>query len=253
MRCVPQRIWGGVTIKADIRLEKVETAFFQGLIELQYGQSVEKKLRSLAQQIPWARGWPTKKQAFWNAEAFMWQRKIDKQQRQLITQEIEREIKQEVAILAGRSPGKRNPGLRNLDLGCGAHNYLHSAAGVDLSAKMLAFNEQIGQKVLLDLEKLGPPRHGLPFPGTSFDSVTAVFLLNYLPNHAHTALFREIQRVLKKSGLFMMVLAAQSLEHRYGQQERAKLSFGQWKQRLRPFFQVKAYEKEKILFFCCRK
>lgn len=253
MLCVPQSLRGGVTIDKNRQLEKVETAFFQGLIELQYGQNVQKKLRSLAAKIPWAHGWPTKKQAFWNAEAFMWQRKIDKQQRQLITQEIRREIRREVAILAGRLSGKRNHGLRNLDLGCGAYSYLHSTAGVDLSAKMLALNERLEQKIPLDLEKLRLSRQRLPFPSAAFDSVTAVFLLNYLPNHAHAALFREIQRVLKKSGLFMMVLAAQSLEHRYRRQERAKLSFGQWKRRLRPFFLVKAYEKEKMWFFCCRK
>ncbi len=108
------------------KLEKDETAFFQGLLELQYGRNVEKKLRALAGKIPWARGWPDNKQAFWNAEAFMWQRKIDWEKREMIEKE-----------LSFLKTGK------NLDLGCGAYSYVPGSVGLDISSEMLQLNEML--------------------------------------------------------------------------------------------------------------
>lgn len=209
-------------------LEKAETKFFAGLIELQYGQEAERKMRLLARKIPWARGWPDDKKAFWNAEAFMWQRKIAKEQRQIIEREL--------SFLEGK---------RNLDLGCGAYSYLRSAVGVDFSPKMLQYNERVQQKIEQDLEQ------ELPFPPASFDSVTAVFLLNYIKNWQQ--LLQEIVRVLRPAGSLVVVLAAKSIRQCYQQQEMAKLSSTQWKKRLRPFFRVAASKKGKLCFFHCQK
>ncbi|MBU0459742.1 MAG: hypothetical protein KJ771_02950, partial [Nanoarchaeota archaeon] len=64
-----------------------ESKFLSGLIELQYGQKVEKKMRGFAQEVEWAQGWPENKKAFWNAEAFMWERKISREKRELIATE----------------------------------------------------------------------------------------------------------------------------------------------------------------------
>src|SRR3989338_7306111 len=86
-----------------------ETEFLSGLIELQYGKNVEKELQQYSKKVPWAKGWPLDDKAFWNAEAFMWSRKISKEKRELIKQELE--------FLA---QGK------DLDLGCGAYSYVKS-------------------------------------------------------------------------------------------------------------------------------
>ncbi|MEK6950497.1 MAG: class I SAM-dependent methyltransferase [Nanoarchaeota archaeon] len=213
-------------IQKEVAQQAVETRFFQGLIELQYGQPVENKLRLLARRIPWARGWPEDKKAFWNAEAFMWQQKIAKEQRQIIALEL--------SILEGK---------RNLDLGCGAYSYLPAAVGVDLADKMLQFNERVQRKVQHDLNL------GLPFPAASFDSVTAIFLLNYIKDGQR--LLQEIVRVLRPGGVFVVVLAAKPVQQRYQQQETNHFSSIQWKRKLSAFFQVKASEREKINFLWC--
>ncbi|MDO8656808.1 MAG: hypothetical protein Q7K45_06225, partial [Nanoarchaeota archaeon] len=110
-----------------------ETQFFQGLIELQYGQNVEKKLKALSSKIPWAHGWPQNKESFWNAESFMWSRKIEKETREMIQQELQ--------FLA---QGK------NLDVGCGAYSYIPSV-GFDLSPQMLKLNDICIEKVQGDV------------------------------------------------------------------------------------------------------
>ena len=68
---------------------KEEAEFFAGLLEWNYGQKDFSKLKNLAQKVSWAQGWPEEKKAFWNAEAFMWQRKIAKEKRALIENELQ--------------------------------------------------------------------------------------------------------------------------------------------------------------------
>ena len=126
-----------------------ETEFFNGLIELQYGLDVEKKLRKISDGVNWAKNWPDDKKSFWNAEAFMWGMKID--------QKIRKVIKNELDFL---SEGK------NLDLGCGGYSYIQSV-GFDISEKMLIFNETCFEKVLGDLEKR------LPFNDNNFNSIVS--------------------------------------------------------------------------------
>ena len=132
-----------------------ETAFFCGLMELQYGRKVVPHLQELAQRIPWARGWPQDIKAFWNAEAFMWTHKINQQQRTF--------VKRELQFLHGKT----------LDIGCGAYSYIPSV-GLDFSEKMLQFNENCHTKIVANLEEI------LPLPNGDFDSVTAVLMLNYI-------------------------------------------------------------------------
>src|SRR3989344_2039491 len=105
-----------------------ETQFLEGLIELQYEQDVVKDLEQVAKKVPWAKGWPQDTKAFWNAEAFMWGHKIDKEVRTVIADEL-KELE------------KGN----NLDLGCGSYSYLPSV-GFDLSPTMLDFNENCVKK-----------------------------------------------------------------------------------------------------------
>lgn len=206
-------------------LRDYETEFFKGLIELQYGGNVERKLRKLSRNIDWAEGWPKDKRSFWNAEAFMWGRKIEAEMRKLISSEL--------GDLSGR----------NLDLGCGAYSYIPSV-GVDISEKMLLFNENCVEKVSADLEKK------LPFKDKSFDSVTAVFLFNYIENYQH--LFLEIGRALKEKGSFVMVLYSRNVNEWQRQKEVNKFDAQRWINILENHFTVYFYEKEGFWFFRCK-
>jgi len=211
-------------MKTD-RLADPETEFFKGLIELQYGKSVEEKLKRLSRKVEWAEGWPENKKSFWNAEAFMWSRKIDSNKKELIYSELK--------DLSGR----------NLDLGCGAYSYLPSV-GVDISEKMLLFNEDCSEKITADLEK------DLPFEDNSFDSATAVFLFNYIENYQHLLL--EVKRALNKKGNFVMVLYSGKVNGWQRQKEVNTFDAARWVDILKNYFSVYFYEKEGLWFFRCK-
>ncbi len=203
-----------------------EAEFISGLLDLGYGKGSKNKLKEISSQVSWARGWPEDKKAFWNAEAFLWGYKIEKEVRGLISSEL--------SFLSG---GK------NLDLGCGAYSYLPSV-GLDLSRKMLQFNDQCREKVLADLEK------ALPFDFHKFDSVTAVFLLNYVCNYL--PLLAEIRRVLRPEGIFVAVLSAGKVNEWQRQKEANSFSAREWQEVLESSgFRVQFYEKERICFFKC--
>ena len=61
-----------------------DTEFFKGLLELHYGVDVVDKLKKISKKVNWAKGWPENDRAFWNAEAYMWNWKIEKEKRKLI-------------------------------------------------------------------------------------------------------------------------------------------------------------------------
>ncbi|MBI4983065.1 class I SAM-dependent methyltransferase [Candidatus Woesearchaeota archaeon] len=201
-----------------------ETSFLIGLMKLQYGLRVKSRLRTLSSRIPWAKGWPENNSSFWNAEAFMWNHKIEKEKRELITQK-----------LSFLREGK------NLDLGCGSYSYLPSV-GVDFSEKMLQFNGQLTQKVVGDLEKK------LPFNHSEFDSVTAVFVLNYIKNYGK--LLQEIKQVLKKGGTLMVVLYSRNINNWQQQKEVNHCSVEEWKDILiSQGFRVSLSIREGLWFF----
>ena len=203
-----------------------ETDFLCSLLELQYGQKVEEKLQHLAAHVPWAQGWPARKESFWNAEAFMWQHKIEKEKRQLIQNEL-------LFLHNGK----------NLDLGCGSYSYLPSV-GFDLSEKMLEFNDSCALKIQGNVEE------PLPFIDNEFDSITAVFILNYIQNYS--ALFQEIKRITKT--YFVMILSSQKINEWQRQKEVYDFTADRWCSLLREAgFGVEFYEKESLWFFVCRK
>ena len=205
-----------------------ETLFLSGLIELQYGKNVEKELQQYSKNVLWAKGWPLDDKAFWNAEAFMWSRKISKEKRDL--------IKNELAFLA---QGK------NIDLGCGAYSYVKSI-GFDFSSKMLEFNDNLVKKVQGDLEQK------LPFAAGESDSVTMVFVLNYV--HNYLVLLSEIKRVLNKEGVLMVVLFSKQINNWQKQKELNHYSFSEWKRVLiSSGFAVDFCVKEELWFFKCSK
>jgi len=202
-----------------------ETKFLANLLELQYGGDVVNKLKKISLDVAWAKGWPEEKIAFWNAEAFMWEKKISLEKRAL--------IKKELSFLSGR----------NLDLGCGAYSYIRSV-GFDFSPQMLKFNKTIEEGISGDLEEV------LPFADDSFDSVTAVFVLNYIKNYQQ--LIREVKRIVKID--FMVVLSSKKVNDWQHQKEINIFSAEGWVKILgEAGFSVNLTEKENLWFFKCVK
>lgn len=194
------------------------------LLKFQYGEEVEKKLKSSAKKISWAKGWPEDDKAFWNTEAFMWGHKIEKEKRALIQKELD--------FLSGK---------KNLDLGCGSYSYIKSV-GFDLSEKMLQFNDNLSEKIIGNVEKK------MPFKDGEFDSVTAIFLLNYVQNYKQ--LLKEINRILVPKGNFTAVLSSTSVQSWHKQKEINNFFAGKWKSIIEAAgFKVKFYEKDKFWLF----
>jgi len=186
--------------------EEPEAEFLNGLIELQFGNDVVPKLKILAKEVSWAQDWPENKESFWNAEAFMWQHKIERDIRELIAKKLGEKL-------------TKAEDRKNLDLGCGAFSYIPST-GFDCSQKMLDFNENAIEKVKGDLEQ------ELPFANASFDSATAVFVLNYVNNVEN--LLKEIKRVLKPGGGFNIVLYAKEVNIWQRQKQINDFSSKEW-------------------------
>jgi len=205
-----------------------ETQFLSALIRLQYGEVADAEMLKIASKVSWAKDWPQNNQSFWNAEAFMWSHKVDKQKREFIAQQLK--------FLSGK---------KNLDLGCGSYSYLLST-GIDFSTKMLDFNENLTKKINADLEKK------LPIAESSFQSATAIFLLNYIKNYA--LLLSEIHRILTSKGIFVMMLAANGINNWQRQKQVNDFSASAWKNILEEQgFKVHSEEKERLWIFKCEK
>jgi ubiquinone/menaquinone biosynthesis C-methylase UbiE len=98
--------------------------------------------------------------------------------------------------------------LRLLDVGCGTGHQLahwraagYDGAGVDGSDAMLAEARQNNPDA--ELEQADVQR--LPFPDASFDRVTSIEVLRYLPDP--TASIREMARVLRPGGICLTTAA----------------------------------------------
>ncbi len=88
------------------------------------------------------------------------------------------------------------------DAGCGNGNYIIDenrasiswAAGLDVSKDFVQKNICLDEIIIGNLEKL-------PFEDNSFDAVTSLWVLEHLKNPE--AVFAEIYRILRPSGIFM--------------------------------------------------
>ena len=60
----PSQIFG-ILKTPKVVFTDFDTMFMSGLLELQYGQDVEDKLRGISKNVSWADGWPENKQSFW--------------------------------------------------------------------------------------------------------------------------------------------------------------------------------------------
>ncbi len=163
--------------------------FWQMMMEYPYLKNNEQKKELLqkamnfAEKIPEFKGWPHDDVAFWNAEAFMWNTKIDK--------ELREAIKHELVFRVGE---------KNLDLGAGNIVYTKDTVVLDYSPEMLKLSDA-KTKIQHNLEE------PLPFAPEIFDSVTAVFVMSYIKNI--TGLIKEIYKVLKLGGKLTLVQPAE--------------------------------------------
>lgn len=207
-----------------------EDKLLEQLLELQHGAINLSELTITANNVTWAKGYPNKKEAFWNCEAFMWQRKIDSNKRDLIKTELQK-------ILGTKD-------INNLDIGSGSFCYLPSVA-FDCSKKMLNFNDSAIKKVQGDLEQ------NWPFDDNSFSSITAIFVVNYIENLNN--LLSEVKRILKKEGKFIVVISAKGVSELHQKQEKHNLTKCQWEQVfMKKFDFVDSFEKEDLWFFVCK-
>ena len=153
-------------------------------------QDLIKKASKIADKIPEFKGWP-KAEKIWDIEAFGWTGQIPKKVRNTIKQELRKRI---------------SPGSLNLALGSGAYPYLEESVLLDYSEEMLRAAVKYKKKVLYDINK-----GKLPFKKNEFDSITMVFVINYLDNPKQV--FKETKRILKTNGKLIIIQSAKSLNY----------------------------------------
>jgi ubiquinone/menaquinone biosynthesis C-methylase UbiE len=105
---------------------------------------------------------------------------------------------------------------RVLDLGCGIGNilialaertdFIHPAAGVDVSPDLIRIGgREIARAGLQDRIRLQvAPATRLPFEDGAFDVVLTSHVLKHLDDEALLASFREVARVLRPGGRFLL-------------------------------------------------
>lgn len=106
-------------------------------------------------------------------------------------------------------------GPRVLDVACGTGRFLGTLrralpdarlAGIDLSP---FYVERARTQLAGGVELVTGNAEQLPWPDASFDAVTSVFLFHELPSDARRNVMREVLRVLKPGGRFVVCDSAQ--------------------------------------------
>jgi ubiquinone/menaquinone biosynthesis C-methylase UbiE len=118
-----------------------------------------------------------------------------------------------------------DPGMRLLDVGCGTGHQLarwgasgYQVAGVDGSAEMLSHARENNPEA--ELQQADAQR--LPFPDASFDRVTSIEVLRYLPDPRGS--IQEMARVLRPGGLCLATAAPLLALNGYALVNRAALA-----------------------------
>jgi hypothetical protein len=183
------------------------------------------KAKKIASKIPELKGWPKESKKFWDIEAYAWLGQIPRKIRELIKTELMKRIP---------------PGGLNLSLGSGSYPYIEYSVLLDLSREMLKSVPAVKYKAKIeyDLEK-----GKLPFNDDSFDTITMVFVIDYLENLK--SVFDEIKRILKTNGKLILVQSEKPINELYRSQEVKHLDKNEIKSLLREAgFKVKIKEKK---------
>ncbi len=187
------------------RQDRLKNDFFDVLFRLNIISDKEEKKKliekatKIADKIPELKGWPKDSKKFWDVEAYAWLGQIPKKIRELIKTELM----------------KRIPiGGLNLSLGSGSYPYIEDSVLLDLSREMLKSVSTIKFKSRIEynLEK-----GKVPFRSRSFDTVTMVFVIDYLKNLK--TVLKEIKRILKKNGKLILVQSEKPINEVYRTQE----------------------------------
>lgn len=135
---------------------------------------------------------------FWNREAEKWVDrepfgKASKPTAKLISQEIQ-ELSEEISASST---------ILELGSGSGNNNYLNqqifsNTISADISEEMLKLN-QSSKKIQLDA------RNPIPLASNSVDICLSAFTMRYLTKIEHITLLKEIWRVLKNKGSFIIL------------------------------------------------
>ncbi|MBW2977733.1 class I SAM-dependent methyltransferase [Candidatus Woesearchaeota archaeon] len=220
------------TVEKFLKENEMKDEFLSYLVKIKFAKGSEKErlikeAKKIADKIPSFKGWPEKPVKFWDIESLSWRTKIPVHVRLFIRKELLKRIK-----LGGL----------NLSLGAGSYPYIEDSVLVDISSEMLKAVEpavKFKRKLVYDLEK-----GNLPFKDSVFDTVTMVFVINYLKNLE--TVFKEIYSVLKKKGKVIIVQSGKLLEELYIRQEKKQYKADELKKLLEKIgFKVKV-EKKRI-------
>ncbi len=105
------------------------------------------------------------------------------------------------------------PDERLLDVGCGTATLLLaaksryptlSAIGIDSDERVLALARKKIQRKGLEVEVMQARAEALPFDSSSFDVVVSTLIFHHLPTEIKKQAMREIHRVLRSGGRFLL-------------------------------------------------
>ncbi len=105
------------------------------------------------------------------------------------------------------------PDERLLDVGCGTATLLLaaklryptlSAIGIDSDERALALARKKIQRKGLEVEVMQARAEALPFDSSSFDVVVSTLIFHHLPTEIKKQAMREIHRVLRSGGRFLL-------------------------------------------------
>jgi len=200
-------------------------------------EKVLKELTELANSISSLKGWPEDKEKFWDVESYYWSLRFKGLDREFVIGKVNEHV-----------------GEKHLDLASGALPVNDSCVCLDLSPEMLDMIRTDQEKVQFDIDS----GKSFPFENCSFDSVSCVFILNYIENL--DAVVSEIYRVLKEDGKFIIVQSAKPLHELHLKQEKHSVLYFEDKlmevlEDNNFFVQVENYENNgnEFLFLVCNK
>ena len=117
------------------------------------------------------------------------------------------EVLDRVVEIANITPGKRvldiGTGTGNLALRCLARGAM--VIGLDPSERMLSeAREKVGTNSKVEFRQVDEPFLRIPYPDDFFDAVISTYAYHHLPHRLKPASVREMVRVLRAGGLWVL-------------------------------------------------